>query len=223
MSIKDLFKVLLHELHGFKCQITLNVTLCKDKLGNTSEYASVYFNSFTKTITNHDFKHFIDKCFEEILFRIDNWVNKGSGWIVDRINGQYLNISKYSPLLGSSYIELPDRLSHPKKNLINIRNNDNKCFLWCHVRHLNLADSHSTRISREDREIANMLDYDGVNFPISEKDYSSIEDKNGININVFSYEGDNVYPIYISDKNYGGDMDLVLICLIMCTLKILTG
>ena len=81
----------------------------------------------------------IDKSFQEVLYRIDNWINEGSGWKIESINGEYVNISKYSPLIGSSFVELPSELKNSKKGLINIKNNDNKYFLWCHVRHLNLA------------------------------------------------------------------------------------
>ena len=43
------------------------------------------------------------------------------------------------------------------RGLINIKNNDNKCFLWCHVRHLNSKDKDSWRISKKDKEIAENL------------------------------------------------------------------
>ena len=33
-----------------------------------------------------------------------------------------------------------------KKRLINIRNEDKKCFLWCHVRHINPLNEHPERI-----------------------------------------------------------------------------
>ena len=47
------------------------------------------------------------------------------------------------PLVGSSYIDLPIELKHPRKGLINIKNNDDqKCFLWCHVRHINPLKEH---------------------------------------------------------------------------------
>ena len=39
-----------------------------------------------------------------------------------------MNISIYSPLIGSTYIELPDKLKNPMKDLINIKSNDNKYF-----------------------------------------------------------------------------------------------
>ena len=144
------------------------------------------------------------------MYRIDNWINEGSRWVVDLINSEYLNISVYAPLLGSNFIELPNELSHPKKGLINTRNNDNKCFLWCHVRHLNPVNSHATRITEEDRRIADTLDYSDVTFPVSERDYGKIEDKNSICINVFSYEG-KVYPIYVSKKTFNGCLNLLMI------------
>ena len=114
-------------------------------------------------------------------------------------------------MFGSTYIELPDELNHPKKGLINIKSKDDKCFLWCHVRQLNLVDDHCTRISKRDKRIASTLDYSVINFPVCEKDYSGLEDKNCIKINVFSYEGKTIYPIYVSDKNFNGNMDLLLI------------
>ena len=58
---------------------------------------------------------------QEILNVIDKWVSEGSGWVIDRIDSHYLNITLYKPLNGSSYIELPTELKNPKKGLINIR------------------------------------------------------------------------------------------------------
>ena len=78
----------------------------------------------------------LDKSFQEILYRIDNWINEGSGWVIESVNKEYVNISIFSPLSGSSYIKLPNKLKNSMKGLINIKNNDNKCFLWCHIRHL---------------------------------------------------------------------------------------
>ena len=88
----------------------MNATLSKEKINGDAEYTSVYLNSITKTIINLDFEYSIDKSFEEILYRIDNWINEGSGWVVESINSEYINISKYAPLFGSSFIKLPDKL-----------------------------------------------------------------------------------------------------------------
>ena len=29
----------------------------------------------------------LNKSFQEILYRIDNWINEGSGWIIESIDG----------------------------------------------------------------------------------------------------------------------------------------
>ena len=73
---------------------------------------------------------------------IDVWINNGSGWIIELIESQYINISTYRPLSGSSYMDLPVELRSPRKGLINIKNKDKKCFLWCHVRHINPSNKH---------------------------------------------------------------------------------
>ena len=63
------------------------------------------------------------------MYRIGNWVNEGSGWIIESIDAEYVNISVYSPLSGSTYIKLPRQLKCSMKGLINIKNSDNKFFL----------------------------------------------------------------------------------------------
>ena len=50
------------------------------------------------------------------------------------------------PLVGSSYIDLPIEIKHPRKGLINIKNNDQKCFSSCHVRHHNPSKDHPGEI-----------------------------------------------------------------------------
>ena len=80
---------------------------------------------------------------------IDVWINNRSGWINELIESQYINISTYTPLSGSSYMDLPVELKTPRKGLINIKNKDKKCFLWCHVRHINLLNKHPERIKKK--------------------------------------------------------------------------
>ena len=171
-------------MKGFKYQITVTVLLYKHKINGDIEYPSVFFNFATKTVINSN-KYDLDKSFQEILYRIDNWINKGSGWITESIDGEYVNICAYSPLIGSTYIELPNGLKSPMKDLINIKNNDNKCFLWCHIRHLNLVKRHPERITKEYKNMINDLGYEAIKFPASKEDYCGIERQNNICINVY--------------------------------------
>ena len=55
---------------------------------------------------------------------------KGSGSSINSVMDHNINITKYNPLAGSSYINLAKELDHPKKGLTNIQNiDDNECFL----------------------------------------------------------------------------------------------
>ena len=104
-------------------------------------------------------------------------------------------------------MDLPVELKSPRKGLINIKNKDQKCFLCCHVRHINPLKEHPERIRKidkklikhitnpeeiteEDKEFIGNFDYDGIEFPVQEKDFSKTEVKNTICINVFGYEDD---------------------------------
>ena len=73
------------------------------------------------------------------------------------ISTDYINISTYRPLSGSSYTSLPIELKSPRKGLINIKNKDQKCFLWCHVKHINPSKEHPERILKVDKKLLENL------------------------------------------------------------------
>ena len=89
---------------------------------------------------------------------LEIWIHNGSGWNIESIVSQYINISTYSPFAGSSYINLPVELLGPRKGLINIKNKDQKCFLGCHARDINPLKKHPERIQKTDKKIAEKLD-----------------------------------------------------------------
>ena len=52
-------------------------------------------------------------------------------------------------------MKLSVELRNSKKGLISIKNNDQKCFLWCYVRHINPVKIHPERITRKYNDVAN--------------------------------------------------------------------
>ena len=64
--------------------------------------------------------YYLKDSFEEILNLLDIWINEGSRWVIDKIEGLYINVANYEPLLGSSYILLPKVLNNSMKGLINL-------------------------------------------------------------------------------------------------------
>ena len=115
------------------------------------------------------------KYFSRNFAHDDQWINQGSVWIVELIEPQYIRISTYRPFSGGSFLKLPAELRSSKKGLINIKNNDQKCFLWCHIGNINPVKIHPERTKHNDKKLANDLDYSGIVFPVQEKDFSKIE------------------------------------------------
>ena len=195
--LEDLLKI----MKGFKFIETLEVTFEKDTIDGKA-----------KTITKVDgIEPELNMSRQEILNVIHKWVSEGSGWVIDRIDSHYLNITLYKPLNGSSYIELPTELRNSKKRLINMKNKDKECFRWCHIRHLNPQTKYPERIKKEDKKMINELNYDGIDFPLSQKHYNKVEKQNSIRINVFGYEDGQPFPIHISKETFEDQMNLLLI------------
>ena len=208
---------LLKDMKGFKFIETLEVVFEKDTIDSktgkcVSLYKTAFFNGKAKTITKvDDIESELNISRQEILNVIDKWVSEGSGWVIDRIDSHYINVTLYKPLNGSSYIELPTELRNSKKGLINMKNKDEECFRWCHIRHLNQQIKYPERIKKEDKKMINELNYDGINFPLSQKHYNKVEKQNSIRTNVFGYEDGQPFPIHISKETFKDQMNLLLI------------
>ena len=201
----------LSSMKGFKFVETLQVTFTKF---SSDEIATktAYFNSKAQTIINHTEIHgALQMSKQTILNKIAQWISEGSGWTIQSVDNHYLNIVKYEPMNGSSYIQLPTELRNSAKGLINIKNEDNECFRWCHIRHLNPQDKTPQRIKKSDKEYVDKLDYSGIGFPVTIKQFNKIEKNNNININVFGYEDKQSYPVYISKEKYEDHIELLLI------------
>ena len=145
---------LLKDRKGFKFIETLEVTFETDTIDSktgkrVSIYKTAFFNGKAKIITKvNDIEPELSMSRQEILNVIDKWVSEGSGWVIDRIDSHYINVTTYKPLHGSSYIKLPKELRNPKKGLINKKNKDDECFRWCHIRHLNPQEKVPQRIKK---------------------------------------------------------------------------
>ena len=64
---------------------------------------------------------------------------------------------------------MPTELRSPRKGLINIKNNDQKCFLWCHVRHIIPTQDHPGRIQKTDRRLVVILTMKELSFLYKKK------------------------------------------------------
>ena len=119
IDVERKLKGLLGREKGLKVYVTLHITFKKRKIEDSEgifEFKNAYFNSKTFTITNSD--HIIDaldQASEEIKNGVAVWLSEGSGWTIEEILGHYINIVKYVPLRGNSYLPLPEELRNPRK------------------------------------------------------------------------------------------------------------
>ena len=95
-----------------------------------------YFHSDTHiNLESTDVKEILAKVIHTILEKISIYLQNGSGWYFKEVVHLEIHIVVYYPIRGSSYIPLPDWIMR-KKAIVNIRNTDEKCFLWCVLRYI---------------------------------------------------------------------------------------
>ena len=208
-SINDLFRNLLREKTGFKYNLVTIVTLKRwNNAINRYDIETVHIKTKAITVTNQRFN--LNSAYEELKHRLDIWVGLGSGWIIDKIEDINIDIANYDPLAGSSYIILQPELNNSMKGLINLKDKDNECFKCCHVRFIDPQTKNPERIKKQDKKVAETIDYRGINFPMKARDYELVEERFNINVNVFGYEN-RVFPLYVSKKSNEQVLNVLLI------------
>ena len=85
----------------------------------------VILNEHNVDILNNLLNQFID----EVKGEIEAWSERASGWIMDKISEAFINVARYQPMRGGSYMPLPKKLQN-KKAIINVQNRDNCCLRW---------------------------------------------------------------------------------------------
>ena len=148
---------------------------------------------------------------EEEIQKVQN--AEGSGWMFLKVIKLVLHTTKWEPLYGSSYMPLDPYLAN-KKAIINMQNEDDKCFMWSVLRALYPKDNHPERIDKDLKSKQDSINMKGINYPVDLKAIDRFETQNpNISISVVGYNKvDLVHPIRVS-KYTGCDHDIVLLLL----------
>ena len=160
----------------------------------------------------------VEEVFNEMVDEIEAAIQKtenaeGSGWTLERIINIELHTATWDPLNAGSYIELPTALKN-KKAIINMKNQDDKCFMWSVLRALNPKDNHPERVDKDLISKQDTLNMKGIKYPVSFRDIDRFESLNpNISISVMGYNQDErVYPLKVS-KYTGCEHDITLMLL----------
>ena len=176
------------------------------------EEGKSYFTSGTYiNIISTDVDKLIKICIDGIEGGIENYQETGSAWYFKEVEKLEIHTVEYNPTKGSSYIPLPDWVSN-KKAIVNIENKDEKCFLWCVLRHLHPRDRDEQRLTGL-KKYEFSLNTEGITFPMKLKDITKFEKLNPSipGINVFSVnESKKFYPLRMAERDCLNTIDLFL-------------
>ncbi|KAL9960469.1 hypothetical protein ACROYT_G033932 [Oculina patagonica] len=112
----------------------------------------------------------------------------------------YLNVARYQPLRGGTYLPLPAKLAK-KKAIINVRNRGNECLKWA-LRAALFPPSNGKDPQRTSKYPVNDgINYEGIVFPTPVNQIGNLEAQNrNLAINVFGWKNDRVILHRMSEK-----------------------
>lgn len=187
-SIKSEMFFLIDDTLKQHATVKINFVLHADFVQQTKNISNSFDFQTNNFIVSQadDLNIFVTTLRDTLANKISSFEKKDSGWSLTKINYIELNINKFNPLRGTSYIDLPKDIKL-KKAVINVQNSDNLCFKWALLSALYPVKKHTERPTSYSAHV-NMLKFDGVSFPIKLTDISKIEKQNNISINVFGLE-----------------------------------
>ena len=81
-----------------------------------------------------------------LMQKLDDEQIEGSGFVLNCIVNVILEIYKVNDIQAFSWVELPEKCRN-NKSIINIKNDDQFCFLWCILAYLYTVGEHKNRTS----------------------------------------------------------------------------
>ena len=165
-------------------------------------YADQHFNAGTQTVLHEgDLDEKIDFSMQQIVRRVEEFLQLGSGWVYEETSKIDLSVFKYRPQRGGTHIPTPPPYDK-KRSLINIRNYDDKCFIYCIQAARMYADGRETKHfdqPKKYKKYFHELDYNGLKMPMSLEDIRKFEARNNLAINVYGLnEKMEVIPLQIT-------------------------
>ena len=195
----------LEELGGLKFQLALTIQFYKDDGADVKMVTGVLHGDQMAILTPDKIDEFYNSSSAKIQTGIEKFTNTASGLEISHCIRIYLNIAKYEPLKGLSKITLPEVLFH-KKAIINLPNEDGRCFEWALLSTLYYNKNHPSKLSSY-RKYLGTLNLKGIDVPTPISQIPKVEKQNSwFAINVYGCtvspkkQKVNVFPYYISDR-----------------------
>ena len=121
--------------------------------------------------------------------------------MIEGIVAAYIDVARYEPLRGGSYMPLPKKLIN-KKAIINIQNRDDQCLRWSIRAALYPAQKVKNSIRTSSYPTEDGLNFAGMDFPTPVSQIDKVERQNpNLAINVFGWENERVIVHRNSNKD----------------------
>ena len=189
----------LAEQKGLKVYLVLTISYLSQEIPERPPWV-FYLGSEAHTIqTDSQIPDTITSIFRQLETKNDNLVRTKTGLIIDQIFWASIFLSRFTPLIGESYQQLPKFLKS-KRAMINIQNNDHRCFGYAILAYLHPI-KHNAHLPIFYNKFFNEHHLDTIHYPVQIEQIPEIEEMLQIAINVFSFfddEGKARYPKYIS-------------------------
>ena len=112
---------------------------------NDISRVSAYFAT-TPQLVNNSTDFDLDAAVADLNRQADRWNSRGSGFVIERLIKFVICITQYRPLHGSTYVETPAHIAN-KCCVVNVKNDDEKCFAWAVLSGLYPNQNHQNKVS----------------------------------------------------------------------------
>ena len=185
------------------------------------KYQLSYLAKFSKIINGEEevfkrwiksdliYNHTQQDTHNTLMQKLDDEQLEGSGFVFQEIEEVILEIYKVNDIQASSFIELPPKYKN-SQSIINIKNNDQFCFLWYILAYLFPVENNKNITSSYSKHF-DKFNLEGLEFPMKVKDIPKLENLNiGLCINVFELTGNVLTPIHVNKNYLQPQIDLLL-------------
>ncbi|KAK3711743.1 hypothetical protein QZH41_018479, partial [Actinostola sp. cb2023] len=213
---KNIIKQLRKQLdkhRGIKWFLCVKVRMIKTSpdgdVESTPHFRSMCFTTVNETELVKDYNQAVEKVKTTFL----EYQREGSGWQLDKVLHLDLGVVAYKPVEGASYLPLPKKKIKNKKAVLNVQNEDLKCFLWSV-----LAAKHPIHWRDQPHRVNHYKPYEselnmaGIDFPVKIDQVKRFERQNPtISVSVFGYPEElhdlhNDYPLAPERQKVTQDM-----------------
>lgn len=189
---------------AFKYQLRIKIRLEKYSFDNDKivDIADWFPSQSQIALTSHDVEPTLQLALRQCLSIYDNFVKRGSGWTLKKVDTFSLSISKFELFSGgcdnnNPRCSLPKCLQRSRSILTPFVWEKDRCLLYALACALAPDQRNPSRPCKLYQDIVSTFPVEGLSFPSTLKDVRKLEERCPLRINIFGFDK-NIFPVYMS-------------------------